>query len=246
MTKFIAEIGLNHLGDSKRLNKMIRSLVASKVFGISVQILDEEYYDDSKPFRKKIAYKEYFELAKYLKKKKIKFGIATNNIKTIQKFKSIKIDFWKIISTKFFNTEIIKYALKVNKNVYLSCGIASLQDIYEKNKKNKKLNFIHTSFSDSFKNVNLTAINSIRKSIKKNISFGLHSDLHELIISAISLEVDKIFFYVKFNDKKNYPDHRHAINLEELKKKLLVWNKIIISLGDGKKKREKLPSWVFE
>ena len=51
MTKFIAEIGLNHLGDVKRLNKMVKFLVANKVFGISVQILDEKYYDNSKSFK---------------------------------------------------------------------------------------------------------------------------------------------------------------------------------------------------
>tara|TARA_Y100000741_G_scaffold336657_1_gene295421 strand:- start:3233 stop:3973 length:741 start_codon:yes stop_codon:yes gene_type:complete len=246
MTKFIAEIGLNHLGDVKRLNKMVKFLVANKVFGISVQILDEKYYDNSKSFRKKIAFSQYLKISKYLKKKGVKFGIATNNIHTLKKYKGIKVDFWKIISTKFFDTEILKYALKVNKTVYLSCGIASLEDIYLKSKKYKKLNFIHTSFSDDFKNVNLSAINTIRKRINKNISFGLHSDLNELVISAISLEVDKIFFYVKFDDKKKYPDHKHAINLEQLKRKLLIWKKIIISIGDGKKKREKLPKWVFE
>ena len=181
-----------------------------------------------------------------MKKNEIRFGVATNNIKTIKKLKNIRIDFWKIISPQFFNNDLIEIALKTKKDVYLSCGIASTNDIYVKSKKYKKLKFIHTSFSEKIYDTNMLAINKIREKINKNISFGLHSNLHQLIISAISLQVDKAFFYVKFNDNKYYPDNQHAINLEDLKKNILNWNKISISFGDGVKKREKLPKWVFE
>ena len=52
MTKIIAEVGLNHMGSSKKLNKIIKDLILSKVDGITVQIQDNEYYNNSKPFRK--------------------------------------------------------------------------------------------------------------------------------------------------------------------------------------------------
>ena len=246
MTKFIAEIGLNHLGDKKILNRMIKNLVKKNIYGVSVQILEDSYYDNSRPFRKKIEFREYQKISRILKKNKIRFGVATNNIETIKKLKNIRIDFWKIISPQFFNNDLIEIALKTKKDVYLSCGIASTNDIYVKSKKYKKLKFIHTSFSEKINDTNMLAINKIREKINKNISFGLHSNLHQLIISAISLQVDKAFFYVKFNDNKYYPDNQHAINLEDLKKNILNWNKISISFGDGVKKREKLPKWVFE
>ena len=54
MTKIIAEIGLNHLGNSKKLIKMIKFISNCNVNGITVQIQSDEYYDGSKPFRKKI------------------------------------------------------------------------------------------------------------------------------------------------------------------------------------------------
>ena len=57
---------------------------------------------------------------------------------------------------------------------------------------------------------------------------------------------DSVFFYVKFNDKKQYPDGDHAINIENLGLKISKWKKILQSLGSGLKKREKLPGWVFE
>ncbi len=246
MTKIIAEIGLNHMGNPKILNRMIKDLVKNKVDGISVQILDDSYYNETRPFRKKIEIKYYAKIAKILKKNKIKFGIALVNQKTIKDFKSINIDFWKILSMQFFNEKLIKEALKTNKDVYLSSGIVSNSDIRAMSKKYKKINFIHTSFSSNLKKTNILAISKLKDEIKNRISFGLHSELDDVIIGSIVLKADSVFFYVKYDDNIKYPDHEHAINLETLKYKIKTWKEIMISLGTGLKKREKLPSWVFE
>ena len=46
--KFIAEIGLNHLGDKKRLFNLVDQALKSKVDGITIQVLEKSYYDNSK------------------------------------------------------------------------------------------------------------------------------------------------------------------------------------------------------
>ena len=43
----------------------------------------------------------------------------------------------------------------------------------------------------------MLAINKMREKINKNVSFGLHSNLEDLITSAITLKADSVFFYVK-------------------------------------------------
>tara|TARA_B100001059_G_C17664094_1_gene490986 strand:+ start:65 stop:805 length:741 start_codon:yes stop_codon:yes gene_type:complete len=246
MSKLIAEIGLNHLGDPKRLMVMIEKIIASKVYALTIQIQNDEYYNLSKPFRKKIDLDLYKKISKRLKSKKIKFGIALVDKKTLQDFSSVNVDFWKILSMQFFNKELIKKALATKKKVYLSTGVVSMQDIKAMAKRFKSLNFIHTSFSLSLNKANLLAIKKMKNEVKNQISFGLHSNLDSLIISAIALESESIFFYVKNKDKKHYPDDEHAIYLEELKVKVKNWKKMILSLGNGIKKRESLPKWVFE
>jgi len=246
MTKIIAEVGLNHMGSPKKLYKIIKDLMLSKIDGVTVQILDDEYYDNSKSFRKKIDMSVYKKISNLLKQKKIKFGIAIVNPKTIQDFKSIKVDFWKILSMKFFNDNLIKKTLLTNKEVYLSTGIVSNFDIKKMSEKYNKLNFIHTSFSVDLKKTNLLAISKLKNQIKSKVSFGLHAATDEIIISAITLRADSVFFYVKQRNKIIYPDHEHAINLDTLKYKVKTWREIILSLGNGIKKREKLPTWVFE
>jgi len=194
MTKIIAEVGLNHMGSPKKLYKIIKDLMLSKIDGVTVQILDDEYYDNSKSFRKKIDMSVYKKISNLLKQKKIKFGIAIVNPKTIQDFKSIKVDFWKILSMKFFNDNLIKKTLLTNKEVYLSTGIVSNFDIKKMSEKYNKLNFIHTSFSVDLKKTNLLAISKLKNQIKSKVSFGLHAATDEIIISAITLRADSVFF----------------------------------------------------
>ncbi len=246
MTNIIAEIGLNHLGCPKRLVKMVKFISSCKVDAITVQIQDNQYYDSSKVFRKKIDFKVYKKISKYLKLKKIKFGLAVVDHRTIDEFSSINVDLWKILSMQFFNNRLINNALKTKKEVFLSSGVVSMKDIKNTSKKFKLLNLIHTTFSSKIEEANLLAIVKMKNEIKNKVSFGLHSNSDDVITSAIALRPDSVFFYVKYDDKNKYPDHNHAINLNTLKMKVKNWKKMITSLGDGLKKRESLPKWVFE
>lgn len=245
MTKYIAEIGLNHLGDPKLGMQLVKGAAASGVDGISMQIASSDYYDNSRPFRRKINMAFYKKVSNFLKKKKIKFGLAINDVETIKEFSNIKIDFWKILSYKFFNENLIKGVINTKKKIYVSTGIASIKDIIKYSKKYKKINFIHTTLSNNI-SANLLAIQTMKKKVKNEISFGLHSKEAEIIISAISLKADPIFFYIKKNDRRYYPDNIHALNLDVLSKKIKIWKKISFSMGNGMKKKLSVPNWVFE
>ena len=71
MSKYIAEIGLNHLGDSKLCLKMINKALSCGVDGISLQIFPRNYYDNSKPHRRELNKSFYEKVARYLKKKRL-------------------------------------------------------------------------------------------------------------------------------------------------------------------------------
>ena len=146
MSKLIAEIGLNHLGNVSILKKMYKRLILKEIYGITVQILEDNYYDGSTKFRRELKIDDYKEMSNFLKKRKIKFGIATNNIRTIEKLKNVRVDFWKIISPKFFDDKLISVATKTKKDVYLSCGIASIDDIRKNLKNLKKSNLFTLRF----------------------------------------------------------------------------------------------------
>ena len=245
MNKYFAEIGMNHLGDQKLCLKMINQAILAGVDGITLQIFPQNYYDKSKPFRRELKKSFYEKITKYLNRKKIIFGLAVSDSDVVKKFSKLNINFWKILSFEFYNDKLIYETLKTNKKVYLSTGIASIDDIKKKNKKFKKLNFMHTTLSSKVKDANIIAIEKIKKSIKKKISFTLHSKEDEVVISAISLGADPIFFYIKNNDRRFYPDGSHAIRINQVKDKIKLWKKIESSMGNGIKKRLPIPRWVY-
>jgi len=245
MSKYIAEVGHNHLGDSKLCLKMINKALSCGVDGISLQIFHQNYYNNSRPHRRELKKSFYEKVAIYLKKKKIIFGLGVTNSNVVKNFSNLKIDFWKILSYEFYNDNLIKAALKTKRKVYLSTGVASIKDIKKVSKKYKGINFMHTTLSSNVNKANILAIETMRKAIKnKKISFTLHSKNDEVVISAISLGADPIFFYVKNNDKRFYPDDTHAIKLNELKAKIELWKKIKYSMGNGIKKKLPVPRWV--
>jgi len=225
---------------------MINKAISSGANGITLQIFPKNYYDNSKPFRRELDKTFYEKITKYLNKKKILFGLAVTDHNVVEKFSKLNIDFWKILSFEFYNDKLIKETLNTNKRVYLSTGVVSIEAIKKKYKKYKKLNFMHTTLSSKTSEANILAIENMKKSInKKKIPFTLHSKLDEVVIAAISLGADPIFFYIKNNDNKFYPDGIHAIRLDRLKDKIKLWKKIETSIGSGIKKKLPIPGWVY-
>ncbi len=246
MVKYYAEIGLNHLGDPGVCFKMIKKAIFAGADGVTIQIYPKKYYNNSKPFRRELSKNFYQKMSKYLKSKKITFGVAVTDVEVVKKFTNLRVDFWKVLSFEFYNKNLIKELLKTKKKIYLSTGVASMKDIKKISLEYRKIDFIHTTLSSKIYDANLKAIDSMKKVLKnKKISFTLHSKEDSVIIPAISLGADPIFFYVKNNDKKFYPDDIHAIRLNKLKEKINLWKKLENSLGSGLKKRLSIPKWVY-
>ncbi len=245
MTKFIGEIGVNHLGEKDLAFKMVKKLASSGVDAISMQVLDKKDYDNKKPWRRRIEKKFYKKVIRYLKPKKIKFGFGIYDTDAIKNHKDLNLDFWKIISYRFYNDDLINEAVKTKRKVYVSTGISSMIDIRNCKKKHPKAFFIHTTLSKNISS-NILALEEMRKVLKKDVGYGLHSRFDSIISSAIALKANPIFFYAKNDDIHYYPDNEHAINVDKIKEKIKLWKFIKYSLGSGKKKRLITPSWVFE
>lgn len=246
MIKFIIEIGLNHMGSEKTGLKLVKKAIRVKPWGISFQLAWEKYYDESKPWKKKLTLEFYKKIDIILKKNQIKFGLGIYDINAINFVSGINIDFWKIISTKFYNDNLIHKALKTRKPIFLSTGFASMKEIKKKSLKFKRVNFIHTALDKKISQ-NLNAIKTIKKETKKKeIAYGLHSNDHNVIPMALALDANPIFFYIRPDNKKKYPDHDHAVAINDLKKKINYWRKCKDILSDGKKNNLKIPKWVLE
>ena len=244
--KIFAEIGLNHLGDSNNAINLVKKCLMLNIDGITLQIQPEFYYDNSKNFRRALDIKTYQKISSIVSRHKKLFGLAIMDIKTLEKFSKVKFDFFKILSLGFQDAKLMKRAINTKKKIFVSTGFSDLKSITKLGKKYPKINFIHTSLDLQAKDANLSAISTMKKKIRNKVSYGFHSTNHEILLLSVSYSPDSIFFYIKPNEKKQYPDNEHAISLKDLPKVIKLIKISKQSLGNGIKIKRKVPDWVYE
>ena len=244
--KLIAEIGLNHLGSDTKAISIVKKCLSFDLDGITLQVQPEEYYDKKKNYKHELKKETYIKISKIIKKRKKLFGLALMDVSSYEKYKDIKFNFFKILSTAFKNKKLIDKIYNSKTNIYISTGVANLSEIKKKAAKYPKANFIHTTLSDKAKDANILAINTMKKNLKNKVSFGLHSKDHEAILGAASFSPHSIFFYIKPDKNCYYPDDKHAIKIKKISDMIKKVRIIKNCIGSGKKSKKEIPSWVFE
>jgi sialic acid synthase SpsE len=214
----IAEIGINHFGQTKYLEKYIKSLRGKKIDGLSIQILNKR--KTLKKFKKYSLKKN--EIKKFVKLAKKNFklvGVAIHSWNDFEFLSKIKIDFIKILSRSFGNVEYFNNIKLVNnRKIYLATGGKSNKEISSfLNKIScKNLTLIHTFFKTSNFTNSLKKIKIMKKNFGIPVAYGNHFEKIEQIYKVRKYKPSDIFFYVKMNKKLKYPDDKHAIPLKKI------------------------------
>ena len=232
MTKIIAEIGWNHMGNLSLAKKMILQAKKNGADIVKTQIFDVQNLKDGpwdKDGRREIYEKaqlnenKYKELFKYAKKINCKFFASAMSIKDAKLIKRVNNDLIKIPSMESRNFPLINYCAKNFKNVIISSGTSKFKEIVNSCKKipKKKLTVLHcvSSYPCNFSDVNLPKINLFKKFFK-NVGFSDHTLGIEA--SILSLKYNPIYIEKHFTIDNSLPgrDNKFAIlphNLKTLK-----------------------------
>jgi len=251
---FIAEIGGNHEGNIKYAKKLIDLAAKSGVDCIKLQIysekslvnksLDLDRYNHFRKFSLRI--EDYLYLAKYIKSKDLDFSASIWDAKLINIFKKY-VSFFKIGSGDLTAFDIVDKIVKTKKKIILSTGLSSLKQIsntvnfikkYKFYNIKKKLILLHCTslYPNQFKNVNLSAINNLKKKYGLEIGYSDHCIGPEAILLSVINNVKFIEFHFTDNKKRKFRDHQLSLNYHDvidIKKRIKNYNTII---GSGKKK----------
>ncbi len=233
--KIIAEIGLNHCGSAKRGQKLLEDLIKTSVDAITFQIRENEFYDQTHPRKNELPLSFYKEAIELIHNEKKLIGLAISQIEKVEIFAEMGIDFWKTLSWDLYNTKLQHLLQKNDKDVFVSTGVSSMEEILKISKKLNKIEFIHTQLNYSLKDINLQAIKTIREETHKPVAYGLHSVEHKVLYTALAFEPSAIFFYVKDDSAGEHPDDEHAISINDVEDYALGLKKLSLSIGDGEK-----------
>jgi len=234
--KYVAEIGVNHLGSNALAQKYCDFLVHSEVDGISLQIREDEFYDCSCPWKTPFRDEVYVDFFKSIKAGGKKAGLAVGDFETAQKYMHLEPNFWKILSWGIKDLSLINLLANTGNPVFVSTGISGMDEIVKAAQgAEKDIGFIHTQLSVELEDVNLSAIASMREKTGCSVSFGLHCDDFDVLSLSLAFKPEAIFFYIKDNNDLEYPDDSYAVNLKNISGLIKKLNQLSKTIGDGEK-----------
>ena len=178
------------------------------------------------------------------KKNKIKFISSPFDISSIHFLKSLNLSYIKIPSGEINNYPYLKKIASLKKKTILSTGMSTLDEISFALKtllkfgltKNKiSILHCHTDYPSKINDLNLNAIQTIKKKFKLRTGYSDHSMGIIAPIVAAALGSEIIEKHLTLDRKLSGPDHKASINPKEFSQMVMSVRKVEKMLGNGKK-----------
>lgn len=241
----IAEAGVNHNGSFNLAKKLI---FAAKNMGadiIKFQIFKAETlaltstpkadyqkntkYKNQYEMLKKLELKEndFIRLSKLCKKIKIEFSASFFNESDLKIIPRLGLKRIKIPSGEITNYNLLRKIGSFNKKIILSTGMSNLNEIkaaldllikFGSRRKDITLLHCNTEYPSPLEDINLRAINILRKTFKTSVGYSDHTISIETPIAAVALGAQVIEKHFTLNKKLKGPDHESSLTPSEFKK----------------------------
>ena len=161
------------------------------------------------------------------------------------------ISAYKIGSGDITWKEIVKKISKKNKPLILMVtGASTIKDVvntvrlilkYKTKLVLMQCNTNYTASNENYEYINLNVLNDYKKRFKNKIVLGLsdHTFGHTTVLGAVSLGARVVEKHFTDDNNRNGPDHKFSMNPTTWREMVDETEKLIQSLGNGKKKIEK-------
>jgi N,N'-diacetyllegionaminate synthase len=256
----IAEAGGNHNGSIKNAYKLVDIAKQSGADYVKFQTFKAETLVSKKApkafYQKKnvkkishfhmlkkleMSYDMHVKIINYCKKRNIKFLSSPFCLDSFNLLMNFNLDFIKIPSGEITNLPLLRHISKFSKNIILSTGMSEEVEIKNalrilRNKK-RKIILLHcnTEYPTPLKDINLNAMNYLKKKFKIDVGYSDHSLGLEVPIAAASLGATIIEKHFTISKKMRGPDHASSLSPEELLLMVRAIRKAELILGSSKK-----------
>ena len=263
-TYIIAEAGVNHNGDIKLAKELIDvasscgadvikfqtfkagSLATRQAAKADYQIETSGRSESQYEMLKKLELTNdmHIEIIKHCKKRNIEFFSTGFDIVSIDYLVSLGQDKIKVPSGEINNLPYLRHIGSLGKEVIMSTGMSTSQDISAAieilSKAGMPINMLTvlhctTEYPAPYSEVNLAAMNSIKKEFGVKVGYSDHTRGIEVAIAAVALGAKIIEKHFTLDRNLPGPDHQASLEPDELHKMIKSIRNIEIAIGNGVK-----------
>lgn len=264
-TIIIAEAGVNHNGSLELAHKLINEAKKSGADYVKFQSFKADRLvsktAEKAEYQKKttkrgetqyemikkleLSLENHLDLIKYCKKKNIKFLSSPFDLDSIDLLNELGLEIFKIPSGEIINLPFLRKIGMLGKKVILSTGMANLDEIqnalnilteYGTKKENITVLHCNTEYPTPFKDVNLKAMLTIKKTFNVKVGYSDHTKGIEVPIAAVALGAEVIEKHFTLDRNLEGPDHKASLEPKDLKQMVESIRNIEKALGNGIKK----------
>lgn len=262
--QIIAEAGVNHNGSIDLAKQMVeaakeagadyvkfQTFVPEKLVSRYAQKADyqketTQAKENQLQMLKKLALNEqdFIGLKEYCTKLGIGFLSTPFDLDSIDFLDKFDMDFWKLPSGEVTNYPYLEKIGRTKKKVVMSTGMCNLPEIHEavlvlEENGASDITLLHcnTEYPTPFTDVNLLAMQQMKKEFHKPVGYSDHTVGIEVPIAAAALGAVVIEKHFTLDKAMPGPDHKASLNPAELKQMIDSVRNIEKSLGDGVKRR---------
>ena len=269
-TLIIAEVGVNHNGDLNNARELIsaaancgadivkfqtfktQELVTSSARKTNYQIQNtgkESSNQKDMLIDLELKYEDHINLIEECNKNNIEFLSTAFDIESLKMLINLGIKRVKIPSGEITNLPYLREISQVNLPIILSTGMADLNEINQalkilsrqsSDKSNITVLHCTSEYPAPIKNVNLRAMNTIKKRLKVNVGYSDHTLGIEVALAAVSLGAEIVEKHITLDKKQNGPDHKASLEPKEFSKMVQGIRIIEEALGSNIKKPSKI------
>lgn len=261
-TYIIAEAGVNHNGDFDLAKKMIYEAKKAGVNAVKFQTFVSKNlvssYAPKADYQKKttnglesqqdmlkkleLSFEQFTLLQEYAKELEIDFLSTPFDEDSINFLKTLDMPFWKIPSGEITNLPYLMKIEETKKPIILSTGMCEIDEIEQalnvfKDYSRSNIILLHcnTEYPTPYRDVNLTAMNTLKDKFNVQVGYSDHTKGIEVPIAAVALGAVVIEKHFTLDMNMEGPDHKASIEPNELVSMVNAIRNIEVSLGDGKK-----------
>lgn len=189
--------------------------------------------------------KDHQTLMEHCHKAGIRFLSTAFDLNSIAFLHSLDLGLWKIPSGEVTDYPFLKRIAAYNERTLLSTGMCDLQDVRNAvgvllgnglSRENLVLLHCNTEYPTPFEDVNLRAMDALRKEFGVAVGYSDHTQGIEVPVAAVALGASVIEKHFTLDRSLPGPDHRASLEPEELKAMVSAIRNIEKAVsGDGSK-----------